>query len=235
VFVSRDGQALLKAHPAGGAFLDVTPVRRARYERVVYHPSGLAFAFILRRGGLESIWISSNTGKNPEQLVHGRFHTGFEALAFGDAGSSLYFAAQHADKHVDVHVLPLTGATSAPVVWRGETGEHVSDVLPGWAGLALTVGHSCASRRAVVATSNRKGAEALPGHRPSRAVGWISDLDLLVAAGGCGRPLDLYVVHSRSLRARLLVRNVEAASVRRAEPLPPPPLQRVAGGRSSFA
>jgi hypothetical protein len=51
VFVGNGGRALLKAHPAGGGFTDVTPVRGATYERVVYHPSGLAFAFVLRRGG----------------------------------------------------------------------------------------------------------------------------------------------------------------------------------------
>jgi hypothetical protein len=245
VFVGRRGRALLKAHPAGGRFLDVTPVPGALYERVVYHPSGLALAFVLRRRGRESIWISSNLGKKPEQLVHGRFHTGFDALAFGNRGQLLYFAARHADDHVDVHALVLVGATSAPVVWRGERGERVSNLLPvdperAPTRVALTVESSCASRRAVLVTgSHPGGVDALPDVRPSRAVGWIDDsqrAQLLVAAGGCGRPLDLYSVDSVSLRARLLVRSVDAASVRLPEQLPPAQLPRKAKeARSSFA
>jgi hypothetical protein len=244
VFVGRHGRALLKAHPAGGGFLDVTPVRGALYKRVAYHPSGLAFGFILQRHSRESVWISTNLGKKPHQLVHGRFHTGFEALAFGDHGNSIYFAALHKDNHVDVHVLPLVGANSAPVLWHGRPGEHVSAILPldpqrAMTRLALTVGRSCETERAlVVSDGHRNGAEALPGISPSRAVGWVDDTqraDLLVAAGGCGRPLDLYSVDSVSLRSKLLARDVEAAATRLPEPFPPPTLPRKTGARSSFA
>jgi hypothetical protein len=230
VFVGRGGRALLKAHPAGGGFKDVTPVRRARYKLVAYHPSGLAFAFVLRRGRRESVWISSNVGKAPRRLVHGRLHTGFSALAFGKAGTVLYFAARHDDGHVDVHALELVGATSAPVVWSGATGERVADLFPGPradtpnADLAFTVDRSCESRRAVVVTRRHpRGAGAL-SDGPSRVVGWLDAEHVLVAAGGCGRKLDLYSVSKDSLDARPLVRGVDAASVRRAEPSPPPPL-----------
>jgi hypothetical protein len=225
VFVGRGGRALLKAHPAGGGFLDVTPIRGVRYERVVYHPSGLAFAFVVRRGKHASVWISTNVGKQPRKLVHGRLHTGFEALAFMRDGSTLYFAARHHDGHVDVHLLPL-GASEAPVVWSGKPGEHVSDLFAGaGTNVAFTVGPSCETRRAVVVTSGRpKGVEVLPGHRPSRTLGWVDDRHLLVATGGCGQKLDLYSVATVSLRSRLLVRGVATASVRRPEPLPPPPL-----------
>ncbi|MFL5981067.1 MAG: hypothetical protein ACJ74R_05090, partial [Gaiellaceae bacterium] len=115
VFVDRTGHRLLKAHPASRTFEDVTPLRGSEYTLVSYHPSGLAFAFVVRRQGHESIWISSNEGERPDQLVHGRLHTGFEALAWGDAGQTLYFAGRHPDGHVHVHTLPLVGATSAPV------------------------------------------------------------------------------------------------------------------------
>ena len=233
VFVGDNGRKLLKAHPAGGGFVDVTPVPGARYERVVYHPSGLAFAFVLKRGGHESVWISSNVGKEPKQLVHGRFHTGFESLAFGDAGTSLYFAARHMDGHVDIHILRL-GESSAPVVWSGKRGEHVSDVLPGWRGIAFTVGRSCAFNRAVVTATHAEGVDALPGRR-SRAIGWLDDVHLLVAAGGCGRPVDLYSIDSVTLHKRLLVRSVGAAAVRRAEPLPPPPAPRTSLAGASVA
>jgi hypothetical protein len=224
VFIGRGGRALLKAHPAGGGFLDVTPIRDVRYERVVYHPSGLAFAFVVRRGKFASVWISTNLGKQPRKLVHGRLHTGFEALAFMRDGSTLYFAARHHDGHVDVHLLPLAGATEAPVVWSGKPGEHVSSLFPGvGTNVAFTVGPSCESSRAVVVTSSRpKGVDV--SRSPSRALGWIDDRHLLIATGACGRPLDLYSVSTVSFQSKLLVRGVSTASVRRPEQLPPPPL-----------
>jgi hypothetical protein len=235
VYVSRDGRRLLKVHPGSRRVEDVTPpLKDAEYTHVTYHPSGLAFAFVVRRGGRESLWISTNTGANPEQLVHGRLHTGFDALAFGDAGQTLYFAARHRGGIVHVHTLPLVGATSAPVAWAGKPGRYVTNVLPGWPGFAITLtGSSCASTRAVIVTTKRAGATPLAG-RPSRAIGWLDDKHLLVEAGGCGEPLDLYSVQHETLAAQLLVNNVEAAAVRRPEPLPPPPLP-IRGERGSFA
>jgi hypothetical protein len=114
----------------------------------------------------------------------------------------------------------------------------VTDLFAGrGADIAFTVGRSCESRRAVVVTArHRSGADLLPKQRRSRALGWVDDRDVLVASGGCGEKLDLYSVSAASLQARLLVRGVDAASVRRAEPLPPPPLPaEVLGARSSFA
>jgi hypothetical protein len=233
VFVGRGGRALLKARPGGGGFLDVTPVRGARYERVVYHPSGLAFAFVLRRSGRESVWISSNTGKKPKQLVHGRFHTDFGPIAFGDGGWTLYFSALHAGGHVDVHSLSLAAGTSAPVRWRGKPGERVFDLRPGPFYIAITVGRSCASRRVIEV--DRPGVDVMSGMRPARAIGWLGDFRLLAAVGGCGRPIDLYSVRPDTGNALLLVRNVDAASVRRAERLPPPPFPSEQAARSSFA
>jgi hypothetical protein len=236
VFVGNGGRSMLKAHPAGGGFTDVTPLRDARYERVVYHPSGLAFAFVVRRNGRESVWISSNRGKQPTQLVHGRFHTGFDALAFTQDGRTLYFAAQHGDTHVDLHTIPTGGATHAPIAWRGGPHERITEIHPGLGSeVAFTVGRSCTTRRAVVVTlTHDQGEDALPDAATSRAVGWIDDAHLLVAAGGCGKPLDLYSVSVRSLEARLLVKGVAAAAVRRPEPVPPPPLP-ASGARSGFA
>lgn len=236
VFVGRGGRARLKTHPAGGGSTNITPIRTATYERVVYHPSGLAFGFVMRRDDRESIWISSNLGKDPRQLVHGRFHTGFDALAFTPDGRTLYFAARHGNRHVDLHTIPVGGATEAPVAWRGGPHEHLSEIHPGLGSeVAFTVGRSCATRRAVVVTlAHAKGEDLLPDADTSRAVGWIDDAHLLVAAGGCESRLDLYSVSVRTLRARLLAKGVAAAAVRRPEPLPPPPLP-AAGARSGFA
>jgi hypothetical protein len=225
VFVGRGGRALLKAHPAGGGFEDVTPLEGVRYEQVVYHPSGLAFAFVVRRERREEVWISSNTGAEPRQLVHGRFHTDFDSIAFSRDGRVLYFAAQHADGHVDIHRISPAGATEAPVEWSGGPQERVTDIVAGPGGaLAFAVGRSCATRRAVVITGANPGVDALPDADTSKPLGWIDDTHLLVASGACGRSLDLYSVALPSLKARLLVERVAAAAIRRAEALPPPPL-----------
>lgn len=236
VFVGNGGRSLLKAHPGGGGFTDVTPLPNARYERVVYHPSGLAFAFVAKQNGRESVWISTNLGKDPRQLVHGRFHTGFDALAFSRDGMTLYFGAQHGDTHVDLHSIPAAGATEAPLVWRGGPYERVTEIHPGGAGdLAFTAGRSCETERAIIDTvAKPEGRDALPGHERSRALGWIDDAHVLVGTGECGERLDLYSVSALTLRSRLLAKHVTAASVLRAEPFPPPPLQ-AAGAHSGFA
>jgi hypothetical protein len=238
VFVGHGGRALLKAHPAGGGFSNVTPLTGVQYERVVYHPSGLAFAFVVRRTGREEVWISSNVGKEPRMLVHGRFHTGFDAIAFSRDGRKLYFSAHHADGHVDLHSLALDEAAGGvPVEWRGGPHERVTDVFPGRGeAISFTVGRSCPTRRAVVVDwADPEGADALPDADSSRALGWIDDGHLLVATGACAGPFDLYSVATASLTARLLVRSVEAAAVRRPERLPPPLLPAAAGARSGFA
>jgi hypothetical protein len=88
----------------------------------------------------------------------------------------------------------------------------------------------------VISAKHPKGVELMPDEQRSRAVGWLDRKHVLVATGGCGDKLDLYSVESTSLEARLLVRGVDAASSRRTEPLPPPPLSpSVLGARSSFA
>ena len=154
-------------------FGNVTPIRDADYERVVYHPSWLAFAFVLRRNGRESIWMSTNRGKSPRQLVHGRLHTGFDAIAFGEGGTSLYFAAQHVDDRVDIHRLSSSARRGRPVAWRGGPAEHVTDLWPGRGqNFAFTVGRDCRSSRALVVTAHRpKGDELLPD---ARARTWLA-------------------------------------------------------------
>ena len=58
--------------------------------------------------------MSTNRGKSPRQLVHGRPHTGFDAIAFGEGGTSLYFAAQHVDDRVDIHRLSSSARRVRP-------------------------------------------------------------------------------------------------------------------------
>jgi hypothetical protein len=170
-------------------------------------------------------------------LVHGRAHTGFGLLAFGDGGTALYFSARHADDRDDVHSLPLADPRFAEVRWRSEPGERVSDLFVTDGGqIALTAGRDCESRRALrVGPLPRRAVATLVEEQPSRALGWLDGEHVLVGVGGCRRPLDLYTVDTSSLASRLLVRGVSAASVRRAEPLPPPSLPIKLGPRGKQA
>ena len=238
VFVPPGGKRLLKARPGRSDYEDVTPLRNARYLEVVYHPSGLAFGIVLERKGREELWLSSNTGEKPVRLVHGRLHTSFGAVAFTVDGRAIVFAAQHADNTVHVHRIELEQPDSAGTLWAGEPGVLVHDVAPAWdtGSVALTIGKTCAERRAVyVDGDSPNGRPLLPDEeRPTRVVGWARNDTLLVAAGGCGGREDLFSVRLGGRTTRL-VSGVDAAAVRRPEPLPPPPLPTRGQVGSGFA
>jgi hypothetical protein len=227
VFVAPDGAHLLKARPGRSDFEDVTPMRKAIFRKVAYHPSGLAFGFIIERKGRQELWLSSNTGAKPKLLVHGRLHTSFDALAFSVDGRAIFFAARHADGTPHVHRIDLDDPVQVGTMWHGKPGTVVHGLLPAWESgiVALTIGSTCAHRRAVVVDGDASGGRRLlPSEkRPTRVVGWARDDTLLVVAGGCGQREDLSAV-TLAGRVTPLVSNVEAAAVRRAEPLPAPPL-----------
>ena len=103
--------------------------------------------------------------------------------------------------------------------------------------VALTTGTSCDDGTAMLVV--RAGREAQPllpdATAPTRAVGWLDDEHVLVSAGACGAPLDLYSVSIATMGATPLVLGVEAASVRTPAPTPPPPLPEAAPDDSGFA
>jgi hypothetical protein len=238
VFVPPGGKGLLKARPGRSDYEDVTPVRNARYLEVVYHPSGLAFGIVLERKGRQELWLSSNTGRKPVRLVHGRLHTSFGPVTFSVDGRAIDFAAQHGDGTVHVHRIDLELPGSVDTVWMGEPGVLVYDIAPAWntGSVALTIGPTCVERRAVyVDGDNANGRPLLPEQeRPTRVVGWARNDTLLVAAGGCGGREDLYAV-TLAGRTTKLVSGVDAVAVRRPEPLPPPPLPARGQVGSGFA
>ncbi len=110
---------------------DVTPIKLPTYLRVAYHPSGQAFAFVVERGGKQAVWISSNTGKKPGRLAFSEEGTTFGAIGFDVDGKHLYFGAQHADNHAEMHRLDVTDTTKGPVVWEGPVGRAILDIQPG--------------------------------------------------------------------------------------------------------
>src|ERR671936_516715 len=71
VFVSPNQHQLVKVYPGTQQHDEITPVAGVRYLDVVYHPSGLAIAFIVDTRKRQEIWLSSNIGRDPVRLVFG--------------------------------------------------------------------------------------------------------------------------------------------------------------------
>ena len=240
VYAAGDGTSLEKVHLDGTRTQKVTPLGPSKYLGVAYHPSGEAFAFAVDQSGMEtaspaSIWMSSNTGKNPVQLVFSNEGTTFGALGFDIDGKRLYYAAQHADNHADLHSIDVTDPTKAPVVWEGPTGSAILDIQPGQVSgsVAWTAGTSCDDSVAM-ALGPAGLAIALPDAAgPTNAIGWLGESTLLVATGGCGDLLDLTAVDVPSGTASALVSGVDAAAVRTPVATPPAPLPKAVATQGS--
>lgn len=228
VYAPAAGTSLQKLSIDGTPIQDVTPLSLSRYLSVTYHPSGEAFAFVVERAGVQSIWMSSNRGKKPGRLVFTEEGTRFGAMGFEVDGKHLLYAAQHPDNHAELHRIDVTDPTQAPVVWDGPVGPMVMDIQPGLqtGTLAWTTGRSCADSAAMAQTSTGT-VRALPGATgPTRAVGWLGPTQLLIASGGCSGPLDLSAVDVSTGSIVPLVSGVSAAAVRTPVPTPPAPLPK---------
>jgi hypothetical protein len=222
VYAPPGAVALQKVNLDGSPTQDVTPLPESKYLSVAYHPSGEAYAFAIEREGRQSISMSTNTGKTPVQLVFSVEGTKFGALGFEADGTHLLYAAQHADNHAEVHRIAVTNTTKAPVMWEGPVGPKVLDIRAGLqAGtFAWTTGKSCADSIAMAQSAGRT-VRALPDvTRPTRAVGWLSATQLLVATGGCKGPLDLSAVDVVAGSIAPLVSGVSVAAVRTPVPTP---------------
>ncbi|MBI4261183.1 MAG: hypothetical protein HY658_11510 [Actinobacteria bacterium] len=239
VFVTNDRRRLEKLHLDGRALEDVTPVGRARYENVVYHPSGLAFAAVVLQAGEEAIWLSTNTGADPRRVVFTEVGTDFGAMAFTLDGRTLLYAAQHDDDHADLHEIDLTDTSVAPVRWSGPVGERILDIHPGEdpGRIGITLGTGCGDGVAMLVEDGEPdGTVLLPDEaRPTRAVGWLDGGHVLVAAGGCEEPLDLFAVDAADGAASPLVLGVDAAATRLPAPTPAPPLPEASDIDGGFA
>lgn len=228
VYAPAADKSLKKVHLDGTKTQDVTPIKLPKYLSVTYHPSGQAFAFVVERGGIQAVWISSNVGKKPGRLAFSEEGTTFGAIGFDVDGKHLFFAAQHADNHAELHRLDVTDTTKGPVVWEGPVGRTILDIQPGrkTGSVAWTTGTSCADSIAMAQTSAGTGT-VLPGvAAPTRAVGWLGATTLLVATGGCGGPLDLSAVDLSNGSIVALVSGVSVAAVRTPVPTPAAPLPK---------
>lgn len=216
VYISPSGTRLLKIYPESQRQDDVTPVDDVRYLNVIYHPSGLALAFVIDTGDGQEIWLSSNLGEDPVRLVFAIEDTTFGALGFTADGRTLLYGAVHGDDAPLLHALDLTDPTINQGLWHGDAGGRISEILtqPERGGdlIAFTVGAACEDSRAMVF---RGGERATPlADAPSRAVGWLDGQTVLVASGGCDGPSDLAAIDVTQDATIPLVTGVDIAAAR---------------------
>ncbi len=222
VSITPNGRHLRKVYPGTQESDDVTPLDGVRYLNVIYHPSGLALAFVVDTNDGEEIWLSSNLGTDPVRLVFAVGGTRFGALAFSADGETLLYGAVHGDNAPLLHALDLTDPTTNQGLWHGEPGDRIDDIStqPTRDGdlIAMTVGSTCADSRALL--FERDQEPRVLARSPSRVVGWLGGESVLVATGGCDdSSLDLASVDVAPDAAAIpLIVGVDVAGVR--TPLP---------------
>jgi hypothetical protein len=81
-YISPNARRLIKIYPGTQHRDDITPLDHVHYLNVIYHPSGLALAFVVDTGDGQEIWLSSNLGEDPVRLVFAAGATTFGALGF---------------------------------------------------------------------------------------------------------------------------------------------------------
>jgi hypothetical protein len=186
------------------------------YVQVAYHPSGLALAFVVETPEGQEIWLSTNEGKDPQRLVFSP-ETKFTSLAFSPNGRILWWTAQHEGGIPELHFMKLATRTGFGTSWRGAEGTVASGLrlAPDGPLQAVTEGEACEDHRALVVSGGASRIAMPDETRPTQALGWLDRTTLLVAAGGCGEPVDLYSVDGLGgSPAAALVLDVEIAAPR---------------------
>jgi hypothetical protein len=216
VYISPGGTRLLKIYPGSQRQDDITPIHHVHYLNVIYHPSGLALAFVVDTGDGQEIWLSSNLGEDPVRLVFAVGATTFGALGFTADGRTLLYAAVHGDDAPLLHALDLTDPTINQGLWHGDAGDRISEIFTqperGGELIAFTVGAACEDSRAMVFQG---GELATPlADAPSRVVGWLDGHTVLVASGGCDGPSDLAAIDVTQDATVPLVTGVDIAAAR---------------------
>ena len=204
-FIDTGDQIKLDALPAGD------------YLHVAYHPSGLALAFVVQTDKGQEIWLSTNEGKDPQRLIFSKAGTTFTSLVFSPDGEKLWWTAEHPEGYPELHFMNLDTRTGFGTAWRGTEGTVAGGLKLAPAGSlsAVTEGGECSEHQALV-LHDGSTVVALPDEsRPTEALGWLDRRTVLVAAGGCGDPIDLYAIDGRGQDApALLALEVEIAAPR---------------------
>jgi hypothetical protein len=216
---------------------DISPLADVSYRDVAYHPSGLAIAFVIDGTRGSAIWLSSNTGADPKRLVWSKEGTRFGALAFHPNTGALLYGAKLADRRTMIAGLDLRAGRVDQSLWVGQKDVLGIHPQPGGGDVVLDTGTGCSDRQAVYSTlDGTEGTPLLPtSPAPTTALGWLDAAHVLVAEGACEAPLRLWVVSTQDGGTpALLFDSALTASVRVAEPTPPPPLPDI-GVSSEFA
>jgi hypothetical protein len=193
------------------------------YLEVAYHPSGLALAFVVETPEGQEIWLSTNEGKDPQRLVFSK-QTEFTSLAFSPNGRVLWWTAQHEGGIPELHFMKLETRTGFGTAWRGPEGTVAGGLRMAPVGplQAVTEGEACEEHKALVLERGETRTAMPDETRPTEALGWLDRTTLLVAAGGCGEPEDLFTVDGLGGQApAALVLDVEIAAPRTRVTNPP--------------
>lgn len=187
------------------------------YEDIAYHPSGLALAVSVKaKNGTPGIYVSTNEGERPDRIVVGVSATDFPSVDFTSDGRTLLYLAAHKGEYAQLHMIDLTDPTHLVGLWKSTAGVHATGLqLPPGIGdtLAFTTGTACEDSQAVWGSVNEVSAVLPDETRPTRAIGYLDDERLLVAAQDCAAgTIDLYAVTEDG--ADLLVTGVDAAAAR---------------------
>ena len=179
-----------------GHLIRLVSLPEGTYLHVAYHPSGLALAFVVEATDGQEIWLSTNEGEDPQRLVFSERGTEFTSLAFSPNGETLWWTAQHEEGYPELHFMKLETRTGFGTAWRGSEGSAADGLRLPPAGIlqAVTEGKTCEERTALV-LDRGESRRAIPDEtRPTEALGWLDRTTLLVAAGGCDGPRDLFAV-----------------------------------------
>jgi hypothetical protein len=195
VFASGSGTPQ-KRFMEDGTVERLSTLPSGRYLDIAYHPSGLALGFVVDQHGKQSIWFSTNEGKDPERLVFGVGGTRFTSIAFSADGRRLWWIAEHANGSPQLHWMDLGDRTGFTDVWKGAEGTFAQGLhlSPDGRYESINQGTVCEEQQALVI----KGGSATPAmpfeERPTSALGWLDRTHLLVGAGGCADPTQLFSV-----------------------------------------
>jgi len=216
VYADSTGQPL-KRFMDDGRVEKLSSLPEGTYQTIAYHPSGLALGSIIDEGDRQGIWLSSNEGKDPMRLVFSKPDTVFSSLAFSPDGTQIWWIAQHSGAISEIHWMDLADRTGfETILTRGlAPTAHGLLLAPSGPLLAATEGEGCADAQAMIIDAD--GArQAIPhAGQPTQALGWLDASTLLVAAGACGQPAQLFAVAGGAGgHATLLVDGVSVAAPR---------------------
>jgi hypothetical protein len=199
-----------------GSVEQLSALPSGTYLQIAYHPSGLALAFVVERNGKQAIWFSTNEGDDPERLVFGVGGTRFTSIAFSPDGQRLWWIAEHAKGYPELHWMDLGDRTGFTDVWKGPDGTFAQDlqIAPGGRYESANQGTVCDARRALIIDGG-SASPAMPFEEgPTNALGWLDKTHLLVAAGGCANPTQLFSVDAGGGQPVALVTGTELAAPR---------------------